>query len=97
MTPYEFDEFMAGALAYYLLRHGACEAVTGVCTGRSHEVHHRLMKSQGGHRTDYRNLLAVCWPCHRWIHAHPAESYDKGWLLHRYSEGAIMQYSDSDR
>lgn len=60
---------------------GRCEArCTSECAGRGSQAHHRLMRSQGG-ADDVSNLLWVCLPCHGYIHAHPAESYNAGWLL----------------
>lgn len=56
-----------------------CEAMATVrCTGRYEQAHHRA--GRGGsdpHRPD--NLLAVCAPCHAWIHAHPADAFKHGW------------------
>jgi len=62
---------------------GRCEArASAECFGVAQHPHHRRMRSQGGgHTAD--NLLDVCWPCHRYIHDHPAESYARGWLERR--------------
>lgn len=62
------------------LRGGACEIGLEQCSGRANQLHHRLRRSQGGDNTR-DNILAVCSPCHDWIHAHPAISYEKGWLV----------------
>lgn len=59
-----------------------CEAGSRVCVGRADHNHHKRMRSQGG-GDELSNLLTVCAPCHRYIHAHPAESYKNGWLLRR--------------
>lgn len=50
------------------------------CPGRGTEAHHRRMRSQGG-SDDMDNLLWVCGPAHRWIHANPEQSYRAGWLV----------------
>jgi hypothetical protein len=34
------------------------------------------------------NLLDLCDPCHRWVHAHPKISYDNGWLKHSWEVSA---------
>lgn len=61
---------------------GLCEAqITGVCEGRGSHAHHILMRSQGG-PDDVGNLLWVCLPCHRRIHAEPEWSYERGFLRH---------------
>jgi len=65
---------------------GRCEALGPVCDGFGGwyyhgEAHHILRRSQGG-KDDASNLLWVCPPCHRYIHANPSESFDRGWLHH---------------
>jgi 5-methylcytosine-specific restriction endonuclease McrA len=61
---------------------GRCEALTPVCTGRMEHAHHVVRRSQGG-KDEPENLLACCAACHGYIHDHPAESFDRGWLRHR--------------
>lgn len=61
---------------------GFCEATTPAClTGRheAHHVHHVKRRSQGGGH-DVDNLLHLCFPAHEWVHAHPAEARERGWL-----------------
>lgn len=43
------------------------------------EVHHIVRRSQGG-TDELANLLVTCSLHHRYIHEHPAESYERGWL-----------------
>ncbi len=60
-----------------------CEARTPRCIGVVQHLHHR----RGRVRRDANepeHLLAVCLPCHAYIHHHPAESYARGWLLRRH-------------
>lgn len=63
---------------------GFCEVDTPGCPPgrhRGHHAHHALMRSQTeGH--DAEGMLWVCWEGHGWIHAHPKESYARGWLIH---------------
>lgn len=64
---------------------GFCEATTPACPEGRHvgyHAHHLLPRSQGGPH-DADNLLLVCGPAHVWIHTHPADSYEQGWLRHR--------------
>ena len=61
---------------------GFCEVAAIGCYGPGTQLHHRLMRSQGG-RHDAGNLLHVCAMCHDYIHAHPTYAYERGWLLHR--------------
>lgn len=46
------------------------------------EVHHKLPRSAGGGH-DLDNLLTLCSYGHQVVHAHPTESYDRGWLIRR--------------
>lgn len=50
-------------------------------TRRLGHRHHRLRRGQGG-GNDLSNLLALCDPCHKRVHAYPTLSFDRGWLLH---------------
>ena len=52
--------------------------LTGPCWGGV-EVHHVLRRSRGGGH-DLDNLLTLCAGHHRYVHEHPAESYERGWL-----------------
>jgi 5-methylcytosine-specific restriction endonuclease McrA len=68
---------------------GLCEAqVPWRCLRYARTLHHKLPRSAGGPHT-LDNLIAVCSfdgsrdGCHEYIHAHPAESYDRGWLIRR--------------
>lgn len=63
-----------------LQRHALCQALTAGCTFTATEAHHRKLRSQGG-SNDPVNGLAVCAPCHRYIHDHPQEAYERGWML----------------
>lgn len=59
---------------------GRCEVHSPVCRGGLEIRHHKKRRSQGGEH-DLGDLLFVCRPCHDYLHAHPAESYEKGWLI----------------
>lgn len=59
---------------------GRCETeLVDICRGVAAHVHHVLRRSQGGVHV-LENLLHVCWPCHSWIHDHPAEAAALGYL-----------------
>lgn len=50
---------------------GMCEAhVAPDCNGRAEHRHHIKLRSRLG-KTTMVNLLVICDPCHRHIHAHP--------------------------
>lgn len=61
---------------------GFCEARTPACTGFASEFHHRAGRVGAGVNLPGM-LLHVCGGCHRYAHAHPIESYERGWLLKR--------------
>ena len=63
---------------------GVCEARTPVCRRvvdplfiHAHHIDGRA------HNDPERDGLGVCMPCHTYIHSHPAESYEMGWMRHR--------------
>lgn len=58
---------------------GFCEAGTPACTGPGEVFHHR----QGRRTHDPDLILHCCDACHLYIHAHPAESYERGWMVRR--------------
>jgi len=61
---------------------GMCEAATPRCVGPAGQVHHRQGRD-GDLVDDLDNLLAVCYACHDYIHSHPHESYERGWMIRR--------------
>lgn len=55
------------------------------CGKRGEVVHHR--QGRGGADPHALGGLAhLCVPCHLHIHAHPAESYESGWMVRRLGE-----------
>ena len=50
----------------------------------SQVVHEVVMRSHGGSITDPDNCKALCHFHHRWVHDHPAESQELGWLKRRF-------------
>lgn len=60
---------------------GLCEASVraGVCTIYATRIHH----ARGRLTHNPECLLHLCDQCHVWIHAHPAVSYERGWMMQR--------------
>ncbi len=50
-----------------------------ICTSESTDGHHVLSKGRGGPNERW-NYLALCHPCHMWVHAHPKLAEAAGWL-----------------
>ena len=50
------------------------------CTGLSSDIHEPLTRARGGSITDPENMVAICRPCHNWVHGHPLESEEIGLL-----------------
>lgn len=65
-------------VARILLERPVCERPG--CTNRSYDVHERISRARGGSILDPSNVLAICRPCHSWVHDHPAEATELGLL-----------------
>jgi len=50
------------------------------CGAPATENHHKNGRN-GLRLLDVTYFMAVCRSCHRWIHEHPKESREKGWLI----------------
>lgn len=79
---------------------GGCEVrVLDVCLGRATNFQHRKNRGQGG-RYDPSNGLDVCGSgttgCHGYIHAHPEESYRKGWSVQSWADPAAVPFEHPD-
>lgn len=54
--------------------------------------HHRLMRSHADKNVKHQvyNLIDLCGSgttgCHGYVHAHPKESYENGWLVHSWDD-----------
>lgn len=68
--------------------------------------HHRQLRSQQPNpRLLNRpsNLILLCGSgstgCHGWVHAHPAEAYELGWLVHGWDDPSLVpvRYRIGDR
>jgi HNH endonuclease len=66
---------------------GRCEARLPGCRTWGNVVHHRKRRSQLG-TNDLANLLNVCSPCHRLIHANPATAHLAGMLVKAHEDPA---------
>jgi len=65
----------------FLEKHPHCEIpVPGICLHKSTEVHH----TDGRVEEDLNDEVgwrAACRPCHQWVHSHPQEARDLGYLI----------------
>jgi hypothetical protein len=50
-------------------------------SARSTDVHEPGMRSRGADICDPAQCVCLCWPCHRWIHDHPADATAEGWMV----------------
>ena len=50
------------------------------CSGLPCDIHEPLTRARGGSILDPNNALAVCRPCHDWIHEHPGLALEIGLL-----------------
>ena len=89
MKPYVYERAEMGCEAETFAREytkriptiDARLSVLPLCGGRATNVHHRKYRSRRGSNR-IENLIALCGPCHAWIHAHPEESNRLGLSLH---------------
>lgn len=59
------------------------------CSKPATDAHHRKVKGMGGTSDPEiaigaANLVSLCRDCHSWCHAHPAEAYRLGFLVHSW-------------
>ncbi len=52
----------------------------GRCGKAATEVHHKAGR-RGNRLTNVKYFMKACTPCHKYIHANPKESFQKGWLI----------------
>ena len=58
---------------------GKCEyMIPGPCVFQAQHLHHRKISGRE-HRVE--NLANICHACHDFVHANPALSYERGWLV----------------
>lgn len=61
---------------------GRCER----CNGVGAEWHHRRTRSvRDDHRHCPCNGVLLCSGCHQWVHAHPFEARQAGWIVSRHT------------
>ena len=51
----------------------------GKCGKKAQDIHHKAGRN-GTRLNDVVNFMAVCRPCHTWIHENSQEARKKGWL-----------------
>lgn len=49
------------------------------CGGPGQDLHHRQRRRDGDHQIG--NCVTVCRTCHSYVHAHPEEARDNGWIV----------------
>jgi hypothetical protein len=67
-----------------------------ICLVWATNEHHRKLRSQGG-TDEGANLIPCCGSgttgCHGHIHANPAESYERGWLVKSWQDPADVYWT----
>lgn len=62
----------------YMIDNQVCEC----CADRlAIDIHHKHPLGRGGKLCDTSIFMAVCRPCHMWIHDNPKEAQEKGYLV----------------
>ena len=54
------------------------------CGSRSRALHHRQRRREGGHGLE--NVISMCNACHRFVHAHPTEAREGGYIVSVYTD-----------
>lgn len=74
----ELDKAYSKLRVIFLEKHPMCQAALPGCTHNSTDVHH--MASRGKNYLVVSTWLSVCRSCHSWIHLHPEEAREMGFL-----------------
>ena len=64
-------------------RQGGSVAICEVCGEAPATVAHHKAGRDGDKLADDTEFLGACDPCHTYIHAHPEESYELGYMVRR--------------
>jgi hypothetical protein len=59
-----------------------CKAKLPGCTIYTTDVHHKALR--GKNYLNIETWLPVCRNCHKYIHEHPKESFEKGFLISKF-------------
>ena len=55
------------------------------------EVHHRRRRGvRDGREHGYENCLSLCFTCHCWVHAHPLEARQAGFIVSMHEADVEM-------
>jgi len=60
------------------------------CGTKAVHLHHRKLRRHGDH--SQANLVPLCFRCHDWAHANPAEAYETGWLVRSFDDPATSDW-----
>jgi len=66
----------------YLEENPFCKAGLPGCTLNATEIHHKALR--GKNYLNIETWLPACSNCHKYIHDHPKESYEKGLLISKF-------------
>src|SRR5262245_27138303 len=82
-TRWDWDEWHEATMALRRRCGDRCEKCGDDLHGQV-ERHHRQRRRAGGDALS--NLLMLCTRCHTYVHTHPAEARDHGWIVSAYAE-----------
>ena len=69
----------------FLTKHPFCQIKIDKCTGASSEVHHvHCGADREKYYLDTKTWLAGCSNCHKWVHLHPKEAKELGFIKHEH-------------
>lgn len=72
----ELDKAYSKLRTIFLTKNPMCQAALPGCRHQAGEIHHK--KGRGKWYLVVSTWMAVCRPCHMWIHEHPEEATELG-------------------
>lgn len=71
----------------YLDENPECEK----CGGVANEIHHKLHIRTGKALTETKYFMAICRPCHKFVHDYPKNAIANGWLCSSEERNQYLQ------
>ena len=77
-TGKKIKEIYAQLRKVFLAKNPRCWVREECCTVKATQVHHKAGRGKNTNRVE--TFVAICHECHVWVHQHPNEAREKGWI-----------------